>query len=576
MASKKRHKKIRRKSGIVLPDWAGSLFFALCLALGIFAPVRLVNIFGDEGSVYWAVALEMFFFLFCLLGIGCARSVSVMIRRRTELGDIRSARIIAGRALGTIFFISLFLAGAGYALTSLLCSGLMELPLAAMPFEIFLAALLPLSLLWTLSGILDAFGNEKPVRFWNGMLGLFCFVLGPLFAAPLHGYGKKVGALLQNPSYGPAYGALGAAAAFFISALVCMFGLLFSWTAAGKELRRMEQDETEHKTNETWAALIRNAMPVCIPALFLVSGLIGESVLFLKNGAPSEWGVYVGKCLPLVGAVLFGALALAFRMLPEFKLSFSGRSLRKSRDKCMLALRCTALYVVPAAVLFAALAEPVLGTLFKEGSLTDAYGPMRISALGIIFGGLSFMLGAILFSVELYYNLWAGLLLCMAVRLGSFYIFHSLLDLKLYSPVYADALAAFVLCLFLLMSVRRQLKISDLKLYSPVYADALAAFVLCLFLLMSVRRQLKISVSWGRIFLAPCISGAVMAGVCLLFSELLLKNTESPVRAIFSGTLGLLAYFVVSLLLKGATRRELRCLPGGQWMIRFGCLLRLL
>ena len=543
MASKKRHKKIRRKSGIVLPDWAGSLFFALCLALGIFAPVRLVNIFGDEGSVYWAVALEMFFFLFCLLGIGCARSVSVMIRRRTELGDIRSARIIAGRALGTVFFISLFLAGAGYALTSLLCSGLMELPLAAMPFEIFLAALLPLSLLWTLSGILDAFGNEKPVRFWNGMLGLFCFVLGLLFAAPLYGYGKKVGALLQNPSYGPAYGALGTAAAFFISALVCMFGLLFSWTAAGKELRRMEQDETEHKTNETWAALIRNAMPVCIPALFLVSGLIGESVLFLKNGAPSEWGVYVGKCLPLVGAVLFGALALAFRMLPEFKLSFSGRSLRKSRDKCMLALRCTALYVVPAAVLFAALAEPVLGTLFKEGSLTDAYGPMRISALGIVFGGLSFMLGAILFSVELYYNLWAGLLLCMAVRLGSFYIFHSLLDLKL---------------------------------YSPVYADALAAFVLCLFLLMSVRRQLKISVSWGRIFLAPCISGAVMAGVCLLFSELLLKNTASPVRAIFSGTLGLLAYFVVSLLLKGATRRELRCLPGGQWMIRFGCLLRLL
>ena len=52
-----------------------------------------------------------------------------------------------------------------------------------------------------------------------------------------------------------------------------------------------------------------------------------------------------------------------------------------------------------------------------------------------------------------------------------------------------------------------------------------------------------------------------MAGVCLLFSELLLKNTASPVRAIFSGTLGLLAYFVVSLLLKGATRRELRCMP---------------
>lgn len=544
MASKKRHKKIRRKNSIVLPDWAGSLFFALCLIFGIFAPVRLVHIFGDEGSAYWGAALELFFFLFCLLGIGCARSVSVMIRRRTELGDIRSARMIAGRALGTVFFASLFLAGAGYALTFPLCSGLMGLPLAAMPFEIFLAALLPMNLLWTLAGILDAFGKEGPVRFWIVLLGLLCFVLGPLPADLLYEYGQKAGALLQNASYGPAYGAMGAAAGFLLAVSVCMFGLLFAWTSAAKELRRMELEEAgSRRSAETWAALIRNAMPVCIPALFLAIGPIGESALFLKKGTASEWGVYLGKCLPPAAAVLTGALLLAFRLLPELKLGFSGRSLRKSRDKCMLALRCMALYVVPAAVLFAALAEPVLGMLFKEGSPADACGPFRILSISIVFSGLSFMLGAVLFSAELYYSLWIGLLLSTAVRFGLFYVFHSLLELKL---------------------------------YSPVYADAAASFVLCLFLILSLRRQLKISVSWGRIFLAPCISGAVMAGVSLVFSELLLKNTASPVRAVFSGLIGLLVYFAASLLLKGATRRELRCMPGGQWLIRFGCLLRLL
>lgn len=545
MVSKRKHKKtIRQKSSIVLPDWAGALFGTLCLILGIFAPIRLVNIFGDEGSAYWGVALELFFLLFSLLGLGCARSVSVMIRRRAELGDIRNARILAGRALGTSFFSSLFLAGAGYALASLLCSGLMELPLAKMAFEIFLAALLPLSLMWTLNGILDAFGNGKPVRFWNGLLGLLLFVLGPLLTAPLYEYGKKVGALLQNESYGPAYGALGAAAAFFVSAAVCMFGLLFSWAAAGRELRRMEREEAvSQKPNEAWAALIRNAMPVCIPAILMTAGLVGESVLFLQKGSAAEWGIYLGKCLPLIAAALSGALALALWMLPELKLSFSGRSLRRSRDKCMLALRCSALYLVPAAIFLAALAEPVLGTLFRAGDLSGAYGPLRISAIAVAFGGLAFMLGAVLFSVEQYYILWLGLLLCTAVRLGSFYLFHSLLDLKL---------------------------------YSPVYANALASFVLCLFLVLFIRRQLKISISWGRIFLAPCISGAAMACVSLLFSELLLKNTASLVRAVLSGLLGLLVYFVVSLLLKGATRRELRCMPGGQWLIRLGCLLRLL
>lgn len=528
----------------MLPEWADSLFCALCLILGIFAPVRLVNIFGDEGSAYWGISLEALFFLFAMFGIGCARSVSVMIRRRAELGDIRNARLIAARSLGTAFFVSLFLAGAGYGLAAFVSGSVFRLPLTKMALEVFLAALIPLSLMWTLSGILDAFGNEKPVRFWNSLLGLLLFITGPLFVSPLYQYGEKVGALLQEPSYGPAYGALGAAAAFLTASLICMSGLLLSWTAAGRELRRMELSETTfQKSNEAWAAIVRNAMPVCIPAIFMAAGLAGESILFLQKGSASEWGVYLGKCLPLSAAVLAGALVLAVRMLPAFKLGFAGRNLRKSRDKCMLALRCTALYVIPAAVFFAVLAEPLLGTLFKTGEVSGAFGPMRISSFGIVFFGLALMLGAILFSAELYYHLWIGLLLCTVIRLGSFYVFHSLLDLKL---------------------------------YSPVYADAVGAFVLCLFLLCSIRRQLKISVGWIRIFLAPCISGAVMAGVSLLLSELLLKNTSSPVRLILSGLPGLLVYFAISLFLKGATRRELRCMPGGQWLIRFGCLLRLL
>ncbi|MFR3251182.1 MAG: hypothetical protein ACLTQL_09040 [Eisenbergiella sp.] len=66
---------------------------------------------GMRGSAYWGAALELFFVLFALFGAGCARSVSIMIRRRAELGDIRNARLIAGRSLGTAFFVSLFLAG---------------------------------------------------------------------------------------------------------------------------------------------------------------------------------------------------------------------------------------------------------------------------------------------------------------------------------------------------------------------------------------------------------------------------------------------------------------------------------
>ena len=116
------------------------------------------------------------------------------------------------------------------------------------------------------------------------------------------------------------------------------------------------------------------------------------------------------------------------------------------------------------------------------------------------------------------------------------------------------------------------------QLYAGAYSDALSAFVLCLILLGMVRQQLKIAVSWLRVFLAPLLAGILMALVCLLCSQVILKNAASPVRMLVSAVVGLLVYFVSTVVLKGATRRELSCFAAGDEMCirdRFCSLYRL-
>ena len=67
-----------------------------------------------------------------------------------------------------------------------------------------------------------------------------------------------------------------------------------------------------------------------------------------------------------------------------------------------------------------------------------------------------------------------------------------------------------------------------------------------------------------------------MALVCLLCSQVILKNAASPVRMLVSAVVGLLVYFVSTVVLKGATRRELRCFVVGDVLIELASTMRLL
>lgn len=122
----------------------------------------------------------------------------------------------------------------------------------------------------------------------------------------------------------------------------------------------------------------------------------------------------------------------------------------------------------------------------------------------------------------------------------------------------------------------RESSVLKLDLYAGALFRCTVAFVLCLILLGMVRQQLKIAVSWLRVFLAPLLAGILMALVCLLCSQVILKNAASPVRMLVSAVVGLLVYFVSTVVLKGATRRELSCFAAGDVLIELASTMRLL
>lgn len=545
-------KKNKRRKKIVLPENLVGILAAIAVVLGCFWQVGLVNLYGDLGSAYYSAALSWFFLLFIPVGIGMFGAVSSMVLSRLERGSVKGAKRVVrtaafGGAAGGIVLMAF-----GLICSDLFIGKMMGLSEAGLAFKGFLPALLPLCVLLALTGGMDGFGSQKSVNLVKLLFCVLLFGSGTVFTAPLLEYGQKVSAFLQNSQYGPAFGALGGALSLWAVSLITMAAAGIIWWnlrpgIAG--IARGDEAGTE-KQGQILKGVFVKSLPVMLPSLLIAAGMIGQNLLFLRTAqedgfadAVLIWGIFAGKsrALLIVPAVL--AIGFAMRMLPDLKLAYVNRNLKKTREKCMVTLRCMTLLMMPAAICFAVCAQSVIGAFYKTGDVEQAAVLLRIGSIAVVFWGLAAALCMILMSADFMMSIVFDTLICTVFHLA----------------------ALFVMLHFL-----------ELGIYAVVYANIILAVTLCFTLFYSVQRQMKIRISWVRIFLAPCVGGAAMAGVCALLTFAVLKNAASTVNALVSVLVGFAVYFVVVVLLKGATRKELLAFWGGERLVAAAKLLRLM
>lgn len=547
-----KRKSKRRKRQIGVPENLAGVLAGAAVVLGCFVRVRLTNLYDDMGSAYLSVALQWFILLFVPVGAGMFGAVSDMVLSRVERGSVKGARrVVRTAALGGAL-CGLILWAAGTVLSGFLTKGAAGLPLAGMALKGFLPALLPLSVALALTGGMDGFGSQGSVRFVKFLFCLLLFIAGPVLTSPFLEYGQKVGAFLQNEQYGPAFGALGGAIGLVAVSVVAMVAAGVGWwniRPAIVGLQRTEDFSTE-KQGQILKGVFAKSLPILLPALLIMIGMIGETLLFLKTAEEEAlnekallWGIYAGKSRVILEIPVFLAFAYAARMLPELKVGYLSRNLKKTREKSMITLRSMALMMVPLAVYFAVSANAVVDALYQTGEMEQAAALLRIGSIAVVFFGLAAGLAAILKSADLTMPVVLDTLICVAVHLAALYV---------------------------------MLYFLNLDIYAVVYASIILAVGLCFAYFFSVQRQMKIRLSWIRILLGPCVGGAVMAAVCALVSLVVLKNASGIVNALFTGVIGFAVYFVVVLLLKGATRKELLSFWGGERIVAVAKLLRIL
>lgn len=552
-ARKKGGKKNRRR--IELPDnlITGLAVAAACLTC--LRQARLAAVYGEWGSGYYSAALCCFLIPAALVLAGLYGSASSMVVNRLERGRGRDAR----RAVRSVFFVGVLLSALWililYALSGFLTGNLLRVPLASMTLRVLAPSLFCLMVMTVLAGGLDGFGCQSSASFVKLLFCLVLFISGTLIARPFAEYGQKVGALLQNAQYGPAYGAVGGAVSLAFSSvlgMVCAMILWISRRAVIRERMQMSVSSQPEPLTQQMSAVLVTSLPVFLPLAFLgLAGFLQTFLYFRFTGeagavpaaALQEWGSYTGKSRALFLGPALLALLFAGYMQPGMKVSYLQRNPKRLRERCMISLRSMLLLTVPFAVALTVLARPFLEVLFPDSDNALALSMIRLGSLGLVLFGLTAVLGAVMLSMDMMGMFAAGMAVSLAVYAAVLYLLLSLLKMGAQGVVFADII------LFL---------------------------CLCAICYMCVSRQAKMRVNWIRILLAPLVGGLVMAGICALFGLVLLQKAPALLCASVSTVLGFAAYCAVVLLLKGATPRELNAFPGGETLIAVAHALRLL
>lgn len=182
--------------------------------------IPITNIIGNEGNGYFAFSWELYTVLGLFFGHCFSSTISEMVRKRVRKnqyhnsGSVLTTSLILGIAaslLGCVIF---------YFVSDVLL-GFLSMKLSGICFRLLGILLIFSSLSGIFCGYFEGIGTNVPTTFSKIIKGFISGTGALIFTTAFTKYGSKVGALLYNNQYKPAFGATGIVAG-------CICGTIFS------------------------------------------------------------------------------------------------------------------------------------------------------------------------------------------------------------------------------------------------------------------------------------------------------------------------------------------------------------
>lgn len=541
---------MKKKSNFIVQGGVLAMAGIISRIIGIARRFPMEHIIGDVGNGYYSVAYEIYALMLIISCYSLPLAVSKTVSAKVSKKQYKSAQRVFQCAMA----FAIFAGGATFLIVELfgdvLAADFAKEPMSAMALKVLGPALLIVSVMGVFRGYFQGLGTMMPTAVSQIIEQVFVLIASIAGAYVLYHQGEKVGALLHDENYAPAYGAAGASLGPVIGSLIGLLFLIFVYTVYQKQNQAMmEKDKSIH--TESYQTIFRMIVLTILPVLlsttvYNISNLIDiriyNSVMIAKGMEDIKaynWGVYSGKYKVLVNVPIALANAMCSSIVPVLTNLVVQERYRESREKVNQAMRFTMLIAIPSAVGLAVLARPIISLLFN-GEIDLAVELLHVGSVSVIFYTMSTLTNGVLQGIN-----------------------------KMRIPVRNASIALVIHIVFLYAALQM-----NLGIHAVVYANILFAVVVCVLNALAMRKYMHYRQELKKTFAIPAIASAIM-GVVVFAIYMVLQNAlaflgtkaASAVIVCVCLIVAVVIYFSAIILLKGVKEEDLRKIPGGRTVI---------
>lgn len=403
MINKTNNKKINKRKNIWDFGMTSVLIFFLFR-------IPVSNILGSEGNGYLAVTWEIYTVLSIFLGGCIGKTIMQMVKSKFSKHQYHNGSKILKVSLVAGMIYAILGAIIIYFLSGILTKDILGIKLSGVSLKFTSVLLISSVAVNVFRGYFEGTGSKIPTYFSKIIEVLVSGTAACIFSFLLSKYGKKIGALLFDAQYEPAFASLGVIFGCVLGSIVALIFLFIVNAVYQIPLSELyKKDETrilEPSSNIIIEIIKMSVIPVIATLIFKGYRLLNMGIYIHSNMVEGtdikfiqQIGYYHGRILVLLGIIVVIILGFTGKNLRRIHSCYLKNNYSLCKKYIWEDLKYILIFSISAAVLFFVAGKSVLQFLFHSSTQTELK-MLQVGLLGMIFFTLAYYLYRILETIK--------------------------------------------------------------------------------------------------------------------------------------------------------------------------------
>ncbi len=504
--------------------------------LGLVYRLAITNAkgFGDQGNGYYSAGYQVYAVLLIISSQGIPGAVSKLVSNKVANKKYNEAHRIFKVSLLVFAIIGLIASLLLFFTSDFIASKILNVPDVKYVLWVLSPAIFFVCVSAVIRGYFAGLGTMKTSSISQALEQFFNCVFTVTFVYSLIG---------EEPYIMAAGGTLATTIAILISFTYLLFfykNNIKKYTEKSNEI----VDKSKESTKKLAKLIIMTAIPLTVGSVIsiitsfidtvTVSNLIQiayegiiESKELLEKEAMRLTGI-LSKVDTLVNLPIAVNLSFYSALIPEITSSIAKKDLNSASKKISFSIITSLLIVVPCAVGFIFLADPILNMLYPNAS--DGAGILQISAFTMIFVAISHTLQGSLFGLG-----------------------------KMYTPACALLIGSAVKIILNLILIRNP----NINIYGAVISSFVCQLIVFIIIYRILKKSIDFKINIKNGVIKPIFSGLIMGIIIMMLYKLFINVFGNSITTIICILIGAVVYLFMIFLLKTLSKDEIYSFPKG-------------